>query len=288
MNRKTFLQSLTLLPVAMNLREFGNTIQENAATDKMPVLFVGHGNPMNAITDNIYSRTWREVGAKLAPPKAILVISAHWLTRGTSVAVTDKPKTIHDFGGFPDELFRQQYPAPGAPDYARMAKESIHSAAVHEDSEWGLDHGAWSVLMHMYPKANIPVFQMSIDYSRPPEYHFNLAKELAFLRTRGVLIVASGNVVHNLRRVKWSGEQKPYDWAIEFDQLVQQSIEKNNPAALTNFNGLGELGTLAHPTYDHYLPLMYTLGLRDAHDRMEFFNNAFDMGSISMKSVIFS
>ncbi len=291
MNRKTFLQALSVIPLsslAMNIKEFGNTIKDQALTEKMPVLFVGHGNPMNAITDNIYSKTWKEIGQKLTPPKAILVISAHWLTRGTAVTMTGKPETIHDFGGFPDELFRQQYPAPGAPDYAKMAIESIHSTVVHEDFEWGLDHGAWSVLQNMYPKANVPVFQMSIDYHQSPEYHFNLAKELAVLRSRGVLIVASGNVVHNLRMVKWQGDKTPYDWAIEFDQLVKKNIEENNPAPLINYQKLGQIGSLAHPTNDHYLPLMYALGLREKTDNFEFFNDTFDMGSISMKSVIFS
>lgn len=291
MDRKHFLKILALLPligICMKLQELNSITSRFAGTDKMPVLFVGHGNPMNAITDNAYSKTWRTIGEKLTVPKAILCVSAHWLTNGTAVTMVDHPKTIHDFGGFPQELFQVQYPAPGAVDYAKLAIENVTSTLVHEDFEWGLDHGAWSVLKHMYPKADIPVFQMSIDYAKPPQYHFNLAKELYVLRKNGVLIVASGNVVHNLGVISWDGKIKLYDWAIEFDSLVKKSIDDNNPAALIDYQKLGKLATLAHPTNDHYLPLMYTLGLRDKTDKVQFFNESMDMGSISMRSVMFS
>lgn len=291
MTRKTFLKYLTLLPVtglAMNINEFGKIADAESPTDKMPLLFVGHGNPMYAITENKYKIAWEEMGKKLPRPKAVLCISAHWLTNGTSVAMTDKPKTIHDFGGFPQELFDVQYPAPGATDYAKMAIENIQSAKVHEDFDWGLDHGAWSVLRNMYPNADVPVFQMSIDYGKSPQYHFNLAKELASLRNKGVLIISSGNVVHNLGMIQWGGNSQPYDWAIEFDALVKKSIEDNNPMPLIEYQKLGKIATMAHPTNDHYLPLMYTLGLRDKRDNFEFFNDTLDMGSMSMRSVLFS
>lgn len=291
MDRKQFLKTLALLPLAgmsMKLEELNKLTGTFGKTEKMPVLFVGHGNPMNAITDNIYSKTWRAMGEKLTTPKAILCVSAHWLTSGTAVTMVDHPKTIHDFGGFPQELFAVQYPAPGAVDYAKMAIASVTSTVVHEDFEWGLDHGAWSVLKNMYAKANVPVFQMSIDYAKAPQYHFNLAKELYTLRSKGVMIVASGNVVHNLGLISWDGKIKAYDWAVEFDTLVKKSIEDNNPTPLIEYQKLGKIATLAHPTNDHYLPLMYTLGLRDQKDEFHFFNDTMDMGSLSMRSVLFS
>jgi len=264
-----------------------NNYQNKTNVDKMPVLFVGHGNPMNAITDNIYRKTWIEIGEKLVLPKAILCISAHWLTNGTYVCMVEKPRTIHDFGGFPKELFQQQYPAPGSMEFASMTIENIQLISVRKDYEWGFDHGAWSVLMNMYPKANIPVFQMSIDYSKPPEYHFNLAKQLSFLRSKGVLILASGNIVHNIQMAKWGNNSIPYDWAIEFDNLVKNNIESNNPKPLIEYQRTGNLANLAHPSNDHYLPLMYTLGLRDEKDQFEFFNEGIDMGSMSMRSIVF-
>jgi 4,5-DOPA dioxygenase extradiol len=264
-----------------------NDLANNKVTEKMPVLFVGHGNPMNAITDNKYSRRWKEIGKELGAPQAILCISAHWLSRGTFVTLTEHPKTIHDFGGFPEELFQQQYPAPGAKGYARMTINQVKSITIHEDFEWGLDHGAWSVLKNMYPKADTPVFQMSIDYSKAPEYHFNLARELVFLRTKGVMIIASGNVVHNLGMMQWGDDSQPYDWAIEFDEIVKKSIEQNDVKPLINYTDLGKLAILAHPTNDHYLPLMYALALRDKTDNFSFFNDSFDLSSMSMRSVIF-
>jgi len=290
MDRKKFIKSLAILPFAtkaMELSELNKLTSGFGATEQMPVLFVGHGNPMNAITDNEYSKTWAAIGKKLTPPKAILCISAHWLTNGTSVAMTENPETIHDFGGFPDELFKVQYPAPGGKDYAKMAVSALKSVKVHEDFEWGLDHGAWSVLKNMYPKADIPVFQMSIDYSKPPQYHYDLAKELAVLRARGILIVASGNVVHNLGSVSWGDANKKFDWAVEFDDMVKKNIEDNNPFPLINYHELGAIAKMAHPTNDHYLPLIYAIGLRSKTDQFEFFNSSFDLGSISMRSVLF-
>lgn len=291
MDRKTFLQSLLFMPVlgsSMKLNELEKLTSELENTERMPVLFIGHGNPMYAITDNPYRTSWMELGKRLSPPKAILCISAHWLTRGTAVTMTDKPKTIHDFGGFPEELFKVQYPAPGAAAFAKMAIEEVKSVKVHEDFEWGLDHGAWSVLRNMYPQANVPVFQMSLDYAKPASYHYELAKELSKLRNKGVLIVASGNVVHNLGAIKW-GEQnpKPYDWAIEFDTMVKKSVEDNNFQALVDYQKMGNVASMAHPSNDHYLPLLYAMGLRDPKEKFSFFNDSFDMGSLSMRSMIF-
>ena len=291
MDRKHFFKTLAVLPLAgfgMKLQELNKLSSNFGNTEKMPVLFVGHGNPMNAITDNQYSKSWKTMGEKLPLPKAILCVSAHWLTKGTAVTMVEHPKTIHDFGGFPDELFKVQYPAPGATNYAKMTVSAVKSVIVHEDFEWGLDHGAWSVLKNMYPKANVPVFQMSIDFDKPPIYHFNLAKELYELRKKGILIVASGNVVHNLGILSWDENIKTYDWAVEFDTLVKKSIEDNNPNPLIEYQKLGKLATIAHPTNDHYLPLMYTLGLRDKSDTVQFFNETFDLGSLSMRSLLLS
>ncbi len=288
MKRSTFLKktaALSLLPIAMQLNEFHRLSEGLDHTDLMPVLFVGHGNPMNAVTDNPYRKSWMEWGRQLPRPKAILCISAHWLTRGTAVTMTAKPETIHDFGGFPNELYQQQYPAPGAVDYAKMTIEQVKSAAVHEDFEWGLDHGAWCVLQSMYPKADIPVYQLSLDATKGPAYHFQLAKELAFLRRKGVLIVASGNVVHNLRMMRWEGGT--YDWAFSFDTRGRENIEKDTPTALVEYEKLGNLARMAHPSNDHYLPLLYALGLRQKGESYRFFNDNFDLGSVSMRSVAF-
>ena len=290
MDKRTFLKYISLLPlggIAMNLNTFSNIVKDSPHSEVMPFLFVGHGNPMNAITDNIYRKGWADIAQKLPVPKAILCISAHWLTKGTFVTMAENPKTIHDFGGFPQELFEQQYPAPGAVEFAELTSETVKSKNVLPDFDWGLDHGAWSVLMNMYPKADIPVYQMSIDFGKPMQYHFELANELSFLRKKGVLIIGSGNVVHNLRMAKWTGDTKPYDWAIVFDHVVKISIEENNPENLISYEKLGSIANLAHPTNDHYIPLIYALGLRDKKDDFLFFNDSFDMGSMSMRSVLF-
>ncbi len=291
MNRKDFLTALSVLPlssIAMQLKDLERITETFGGSERMPVLFIGHGNPMNAITDTVYSRSWAELGKKLPAPKAILCISAHWLTNGTAVNVNPQQSTIHDFGGFPDELFKVQYPAPGAPELARAVIKEVKSVKVQEDKEWGLDHGAWSVLKHLYPKANVPVFQMSIDYGKSPEYHYKLGKELSALRNRGVLILSSGNIVHNLGMVSWNEPNKKFDWAVEFDTLVKEQVLKNDPQPLINYQTKARLAQLAHPTNDHYLPLMYTLGLRDPKDEVKFLTETIDMGSISMRSILFS
>lgn len=253
----------------------------------MPLLFIGHGNPMNAIEDNLFSRTWSELGKKLPVPSAILSISAHWLTRGSRVTVMEHPRTIHDFAGFPEMLFQQQYPAPGAP---LIAQQTIKMALRHHismDDEWGFDHGTWSVLMRMFPKANIPVYQLSIDYSQPLQYHYELSVELKKLREKGVLIIGSGNIVHNLQAVTF-GENHPYDWALEFDSKISQWIEAGDHKSIVEFQKMGTVAQLAHPTYDHFLPLLYVLGLQDRKDDLSYFNNGFDLSSVSMRSVVFS
>lgn len=264
-------------------------------SDRMPVLFVGHGSPMNAIGDNEYNRSWQalgtQFGAKYPPPQLILCISAHWLTEGWWVTAMDQPKTIHDFGGFPQELFDQQYPAPGDAVAARAISQQVRqrgSAPLGLDAtEWGLDHGSWSVLKPMFPGATIPVMQLSMDYSRAPEEHYALAKQLKALRERGVLIVGSGNIVHNLRQAqRGAAGNQAYDWALEFDQTTGGHLQQGNLDALQNFLKLGQLAKMAHPTHEHYLPLLYAAGAVDAAEQPQFFNTNFQLGSISMRSVV--
>lgn len=257
------------------------------ATSRMPALFVGHGNPMNAIEDNGWSRAWQALGARLPRPRAILCVSAHWVTRGASLAhVGERPRTIHDFGGFPPELYAQQYPAPGAPEVAAATLGLVHSAPTQPDRDWGLDHGAWSVLMRMFPAADVPTFQLSLDLARPARALFELARELAPLRERGVLIVGSGNLVHNLRRLAPGG--RPYDWAEEFDARIAAALDRRDYAAVVDAEKLGELMRLAHPTIEHFLPVLFPLGVAAADDELAYFNEGFDLASISMRSFVLS
>ena len=264
---------------------------------RMPVLFVGHGSPMNALGDNPWRRTWQAMGQELLArqhhPQLILCVSAHWLTQGGwFLTGMQDPRTIHDFQGFPDELFAQQYPAPGAPAVAKTLaaelKSPATSAALGVDAqEWGLDHGTWSVLKPMFPKADIPVLQLSMDYRQPPAAHYALGQQLRALRERGVLIVGSGNAVHNLRRTRRdAGEGAAYDWATAFDSKVMEWIQSGNLAAMQHFQYLGEMAKQAHPTHEHYLPLLYAAGAVDAKDQPRFFNTGFQSGSISMRSVL--
>jgi 4,5-DOPA dioxygenase extradiol len=256
------------------------------ASPRMPTLFVGHGSPMNAITDNAYSRSWGKLGESLPTPAAILCVSAHWMTRDTTlVHVGSRPKTIHDFGGFPQALFDAQYPAPGAPDVAKAAIELVRSSHLKGDTEWGLDHGAWSVLIKMFPKADIPVFQLSLDLGKPPSEHYALAQELKPLREKGVLIVGSGNIVHNLMALSRSGGA-PYDWAEDFDARAADAISRRDFAALAKPLSLARTLQLAHPTLEHYLPVLFPLGVADEKDELSFFNASIDMGSISMRSFV--
>lgn len=259
---------------------------EFAATgQKMPVLFVGHGSPMNALEDNEFTQGWEEMARQLPQPKAILCISAHWETRGTGVTAMPQPKTIHDFGGFPQELFDYQYPAPGSPELAQLVKQTIIKAPVVLDHQgWGLDHGTWSVLTKMYPAADIPVVQLSLDATKEPAYHYALGQELAALRDRGILIVGSGNIVHNLRLVSFS-ETGGYDWAIEFDETMKQLMLAGDHAAIVNYQALGKTARLAVPTNEHFLPLLYVIALQSEATTPRFFTEQLVAGSLSMRSV---
>jgi 4,5-DOPA dioxygenase extradiol len=258
---------------------------ELPASPRMPTLFVGHGNPMHAILDNDYSRSWRKLGEALPMPSAILCVSAHWMTRGTTlVHIGERPQTIHDFGGFPPELYAQQYPAPGAPDIAKATIELVRSSHVEADTQWGLDHGAWSVLIRMFPKADIPVFQLSLDLSKSPASHLDLARELKPLREKGVLIVGSGNLVHNLMALRPGAP--PYDWAQDFDSRVAKAIGERNFGAVAELDAFGRNARLSHPTLEHFLPALFPLGVADEKDELSFFNASFDMASISMRSFV--
>lgn len=249
---------------------------------KMPVMFVGHGTPMNAIVDNAYSRTWKTIGSQIVQPQAIICISAHWETKGTRVTAMENPKTIHDFGGFPPKLFRQEYPAPGFPELASFTSEIISSTFVEQDLDWGLDHGTWGVLKPMFPNANIPVIQISLDYTKPLKHHFEMAKQLKNLRNKGVLIIGSGNIVHNLSKFQRKGI--PHDWAIEFDEYIKQLIIARDFEALMNFESFGKAADLSVPTKEHFLPMLYSLALLDKNEELDFFNESIDLGSISMTS----
>jgi 4,5-DOPA dioxygenase extradiol len=268
-----------------------NQLPSLQKSDRMPVLFIGHGSPMNAIDDNEYRRSWQALGARfgnqLPRPRLILCISAHWLTQGWWLTAMDRPRTIHDFGGFPQELFAQQYPAPGAPAAAREISRAMVHPPVGLDQEWGLDHGAWSVLKPMFPQADIPVVQLSMDYARPPAEHFALGRQLKALREQGVLLVGSGNIVHNLRAMRWdAAPDQAYDWAVEFDSKIAARIDKGDLEGLADFQELGPTAQSAHPTYDHYLPLLYAAGAVDSGEPPRFFNNGYQGASISMRSVI--
>jgi 4,5-DOPA dioxygenase extradiol len=260
-------------------------------SERMPVLFVGHGSPMNAIEDNEYRRKWQALGAEFGTtrprPQLILCISAHWLTTGWHLTAMEKPRTIHDFGGFPQELFAERYPAPGAPEAAQAISEGIPAPAVGLDYGWGLDHGAWSVLKPMFPEADIPVVQLSMDYARAPAEHLALGAQLKGLRDRGVLIVGSGNIVHNLRTVRFgSRANEAYDWAVEFDTKIAERIENGDLEGLADFQKLGSLAQLAHPTYDHYLPLLHAAGATDPGEPVQFFSESYQLASIAMRSAM--
>ncbi len=249
----------------------------------MPVLFIGHGSPMNAIEDSEYSRAWAAVAKSLPKPKAILCVSAHWQTDGTRVTAMQQPRTIYDFYGFPPELYEKCYPAPGSPELAKMTVETLKDSHVQADSEWGLDHGAWAVLCQMYPKADVPVVQLSLDQRLPPAAHYGLGQELRTLRKKGVLIIGSGNIVHNLREIAW--EDRAYDWALEFDTKAKDLILSGDHKAIIDYTKLGRSARLAVPTTEHYLPLLYVLGAQDKADHVSFFAEKVTLGSMSMRSV---
>ena len=272
----------------MNLNDLTNISALFPTTQKMPVLFLGHGSPMNAIEENQFVQGFRNISREIPTPSAILCISAHWFTRGTKVTAMDLPPTIHDFGGFPEELFAVQYPAPGSPDLAQETATLLLPAEVQEDHSWGLDHGAWSVIRHLYPDADIPVVQMSIDYTKPPEYHFELAGRLQKLREKGILIIGSGNIVHNLRMIDWQNINTVgagWDWAIEAREKTNNWILDGNFRNLIEYQKHGTALQAAIPSPDHYLPLIYSLGLKNKSDELSLFNDELIGGSLSMTSV---
>ena len=266
------------------MNDLKNIASTASRTPRLPVLFIGHGSPMNAVADNAFTRSLAELGRSFAGrPNAVLVVSAHWLTRGTRVAVTSAPETIYDFYGFPPELYQLRYPAPGAPKEARAAKGMVHMTEVAEDAEWGLDHGAWSVLRHMFPEAKVPVFQLSIDIKQPPPYHLALGEELKDLRERGVLILGSGNIVHNLYEIDFDEHAKPYAWAEEFDDIVKLKLESRDVRPLVEYQTLGASAARAVPTNDHYLPMLYALGASDPSEQLRFTYEEIQNASVSMR-----
>ena len=272
----------------MKLEQLNDLTTSFSSTGTMPALFVGHGSPMNAIGNNTFSRTWQELGKHLPKPKAIVSVSAHWETRGLYVTAMKNPRTIHDFGGFPRELFEVQYPAPGSPELAVETQNTLKNEVIGLDEGWGLDHGTWSVLKHMYPAADIPVIQLSIDYTKPPQYHYDLGKMLASLRENGVLIMGSGNLVHNLRMVDWDKLNEPgygYEWAIEANEKMKKFILEGDHQSLINYRSQGRSFDLAIPTPEHFLPLLYILGLKKENEIPEFFNDDPVAGSLTMTSL---
>lgn len=271
----------------MKLNDFYDIAKSPEEPEKMPVLFLGHGSPMNAIEENAFVQGFRKVSAEIASPRAILCISAHWQTRGTRVTALESPPTIHDFGGFPHELYEIQYPAPGSPELARETWELIKTTPVHLDDQWGLDHGAWTVIRHMYPNADVPVIQLSLDTNKSPGAHYQLARELATLRRHGVLIVGSGNLVHNLLLLAWNrlNENFAYDWAQEATDWMNTSILNGNHDLLIDYERQGKALQLAIPTPEHFLPLLYALALQDGTDDITLFNDQPVGGSLSMTSV---
>ena len=294
MQRRHFLQLLPLAYSSMNTMNTMNISGLSTMTDafapsqQMPALFLGHGSPMNAIEENEFVRGFRNIASTIPKPNAILCISAHWETRGTFVTAMEHPQTIHDFGGFPEQLYQVQYPALGNPALAQQTKELVHSTTVELDYKWGLDHGAWSVIKHLYPAADVPVIQMSLDRRISAEQHYNLARELRSLRNKGVLIIGSGNMVHNLGRVAWEKLNQPeygYDWALEARAKMTQCILDGNHKDLINYQSQGKAFDLAIPTPEHYFPLLYTLALQDRNEHLSLFNDKAIGGSLTMTSV---
>jgi 4,5-DOPA dioxygenase extradiol len=277
MNRTEFLLhtlgGMFAMSSLKDFKKFTDTLKQQDSA--MPLLFVGHGSPMNGIEDNEFSESWAALGKE---------VPAHWLTRGTQITAMEKPQTIHDFGGFPQALFDVQYPAPGSPALAKETASLIHRTNVGLDHEWGLDHGSWTVIRRMYPEANIPVLQLSIDYTKGAQYHYELARELAALRKKGVLIMGSGNMVHNLRAINWQTPDAGYDWAVEMNEKFKHLIRENDHGPLIQYENLGQAARLSIPTPEHYLPMLYTLGLKEEKEQVSFFNDKTMMGSISMTS----
>jgi 4,5-DOPA dioxygenase extradiol len=291
MDRKRFIQTMALLPLAattMKLNELNKMTEPLSNTAKMPVLFLGHGSPMNAIEENEFVQGFRDIAKTLPKPNAILCISAHWETKGTYVTAMQNPPTIHDFGGFPKELFDVQYPAPGNTELAKETQGLVKKTQVGLDEKWGLDHGAWSVIKHLYPDADVPVIEMSLDYFQTPQYHYELAAELAPLRNKGVLIIGSGNMVHNLGMLAWdklNSDNYGFSWAIEASEKMKSLILKGDHKQLVNYRSLGKAFEMAIPTPEHYLPLLYSLALKQENETISLFNDKAVAGSLTMTSV---
>ena len=282
------MATLPAIGTLMKLNELNKITDSFERTELMPALFLGHGSPMNAIEENEFVAGFRALGEELTRPRAILCISAHWETEGTFVTAMANPRTIHDFGGFPRKLYEVQYPAPGFPALAQETKELVSKAQVGLDEKWGLDHGAWSVIKHIYPNADVPVIQMSIDYTRPPRYHYELATEIASLRRKGVLIIGSGNMVHNLRMVAWNRLEEAgygFDWALEANDKMKSCILEGDHQPLIDYSSEGRAFQLAIPTPEHFLPLLYTLALKEEGEGVSLFNDQAIGGAISMTSV---
>jgi len=272
----------------MKLKELNKITEPFNSTEQMPVLFLGHGSPMNAIEENEFVSGFRNVGKTIPKPNAILCVSAHWETRGTFVTAMENPITIHDFGGFPKALFEVQYPAPGSPELANETKNIITKTEIGLDYHWGLDHGAWTVIKHLYPTADVPVIQMSLDYYQSPQYHYDLAKELSSLRKKGVLIIGSGNMVHNLGMIAWDKLNTVgfgFDWAIEASEKMKRYILANDHNQLINLKSQGKAFDLSIPTPEHYLPLLYALALKQENEKVNLFNDKLLAGSLAMTSL---
>lgn len=289
MDRKNFLRTLAIIPFAgytMKLSQFDTLTGSLNPTETMPVLFAGHGSPMNAIEQNEFSEKWKELGNSLPRPNAIICISAHWETNGTFLTAMQQPKTIHDFGGFPKALFEVEYPASGNPLLASETAELLKEHEAGLDMRWGLDHGTWSILKNMYPNADIPVIQMSLDYEKPAGYHFELGKKLAGLRKKGVLIMGSGNMVHNLGMLDWNNPDMGSDWAVEANTFFKKHILDQDYNPLIDYRNMGKAVQLAVPSPEHYLPMLYILGMRSENEKLEFFNDKAVMGSLTMTSLL--
>jgi 4,5-DOPA dioxygenase extradiol len=291
MQRDQFLKLLALFPLTTAVMKL-NALQKITTafnnTEKMPVLFLGHGSPMNAIEENEFVSGFREVVKTIPKPNAILCVSAHWETKGTYVTGMEQPQTIHDFGGFPKALYEVQYPAPGSPELANHVQTLVKNTVVCLDEKWGLDHGTWSVVRHLYPNADVPVIQMSLDYLQTPQYHYDLMKALAPLRKKGVLIIGSGNMVHNLGLVAWDKfktDNYAFDWALEASEKIKKYILSGNHKQLINYRCHGKPFELAIPTPEHYLPLLYSLSLQEKDDTVQLFNDKAVAGSLTMTSV---
>lgn len=255
-------------------------------TNPMPAIFFGHGNPLNALLRNAYTEGWTRIGTLIHRPRAVLCVPAHWYFSGTAVTSMPDPRTIHDFGGFPRELYEVEYPAPGSPELAIRVKNLLAPVSVELDEEWGLDHGTWSVLCHVFPEADIPVVQLSINETKLPEFHYELGKRLGPLRDEGVLIIGSGNIVHNLHTYAWGKhEVEPFDWAVRFERQARELLLKGDDAPLVDYESLGQDAILSAPTPDHYLPLLYVIGLRRPGEPVSFPVEGFDGGSISMLTI---